>query len=140
MDTPPEADPARTARRFVRTWERAWAAHDVDALLALYAEDCVHRSMPFRAPHRGRDELAAYLRWSFADETPVDVRFSEPLVGPDGRAAAEFRVLSEEGGVPSTLAGCVFVRFDAAGLAVETRDYWHTAPGHQEPAGSLFLG
>jgi hypothetical protein len=54
-------------------------------------------------------------------------------------AVAEFRVLAEEGGVASALAGCVFVRFDGAGLAVETRDYWHTADGHQEPAGKLFL-
>jgi ketosteroid isomerase-like protein len=127
------------AERFVRVWERAWAAHDVDALLELYAEDCVHRSMPFREPHRGRDELAGYLRWSFAQERVADVRFSPPVVGQDGVAVAEFRVLAEEGGVASALAGCVFVRFDGAGLAVETRDYWHTADGHQEPAGKLFL-
>ncbi|MER6223015.1 nuclear transport factor 2 family protein [Streptomyces sp900105755] len=132
-------DTREAAERFVRVWERGWAAHDVDALLALYAEDCVHRSMPFRAPHRGRDELAAYLRWSFEAERVTDVRFSAPLVGPDGVAAAEFRVRSEEEGASVTLAGCVFVRFDGRGLAVETRDYWHTVDGHQEPAGRLFL-
>ncbi|MER6125737.1 nuclear transport factor 2 family protein [Streptomyces sp. NPDC001795] len=132
-------DTAEAARRFVRVWERAWAAHDVEAILALYARDCVHRSMPFRAPHRGRAELSAYLRWSFAGERTLDVRFSEPLVGPEGRAVAEFRVLAEEDATPSTLAGCVFVRFDEEGLAVETRDYWHTATGHQEPTGPLFF-
>ncbi|MFJ4366453.1 nuclear transport factor 2 family protein [Streptomyces chartreusis] len=128
------------AERFVRVWRRAWAEHDVDALLELYAEDCVHRSMPFRAPHRGRGELGAYLRWSFAAERLTDVRFSAPVVGADGVAVAEFRVLSEEDGTPATLAGCVFARFDAAGLAVETRDYWHTVVGHREPEGSLFFG
>ncbi|WP_405875901.1 nuclear transport factor 2 family protein [Streptomyces sp. NBC_00005] len=127
------------AERFVQVWERAWATHDVDALIELYAEDCVHRSMPFREPHRGRDELADYLRWSFAQERVTDVRFSPPVVGQDGVAVAEFRVLAEEHAVASALAGCVFVRFDGAGLAVETRDYWHTADGHQEPAGKLFL-
>ncbi|WP_458247776.1 nuclear transport factor 2 family protein [Streptomyces sp. MAI_2237] len=127
------------AERFVRVWERAWAAHDVDALLRLYAEECVHRSMPFREPHRGRAELADYLRWSFGRERVTDVRFSAPVVGPDGVAVAEFRVLAEEEGVPSTLAGCVFVRFDEEGLAVATRDYWHTADGHGEPAGDLFF-
>ncbi|GAA3841107.1 nuclear transport factor 2 family protein [Streptomyces phyllanthi] len=134
---------AEAARRFVRVWERAWAAHDVDALLELYAEDCVHRSMPFRAPHRGRAELAAYLRWSFTGERVADVRFGPPVIGQDGLAVAEFRVLAEdteEDGRPSTLAGCVFVRFDAEGLAVESRDYWHTVTGHQEPAGPLFIG
>ncbi|MEV0738009.1 nuclear transport factor 2 family protein [Streptomyces sp. NPDC050549] len=127
------------AERFVRVWARAWAEHDVDALLELYAEDCVHRSMPFREPHRGRAGLAAYLRWSFAAEQVGDVRFSTPVVGRHGVAVAEFRVWSVEDGEPTTLAGCVFVRFDAAGLAVETRDYWHTEPGHREPAGELFL-
>ncbi|MFF4351278.1 nuclear transport factor 2 family protein [Streptomyces sp. NPDC001530] len=123
-------DTAQAARRFVRVWERAWAAHDVDAILELYADDCVHRSMPFREPHRGRDELAAYVRWSFAAEHATDVRFSEPVIGQDGLAVAEFRVLAEEDGQPSTLAGCVFVRFDATGLAVETRDYWHSTPAY----------
>ncbi|MFE5813673.1 nuclear transport factor 2 family protein [Streptomyces sp. NPDC056479] len=127
------------AERFVRVWRRAWAEHDVDALLELYAEDCVHRSMPFRGPHRGRAELAAYLRWSFAGERVTDVRFSAPVVGQDGVAVAEFRVLGEEDGEPVTLAGCVLARFDAAGLAVETRDYWHTVGGHREPEGALFL-
>ncbi|MFE9438492.1 nuclear transport factor 2 family protein [Streptomyces sp. NPDC006602] len=127
------------AERFVRVWERAWAGHEVEALLELYAEDCVHRSMPFRAPHRGRAELAAYLRWSFAAERVTDVRFSSPVFGPGGVAVAEFLVFAEEGGEASTPAGCVFVRFDAAGLAVETRDYWHTIPGHREPEEPLFF-
>ncbi|MCL8011562.1 nuclear transport factor 2 family protein [Streptomyces sp. AS02] len=127
------------AERFVRVWERAWAEHDVDALLELYAEDVVHRSMPFREPHRGRVELAEYLRRSFAEERVSDVRFSAPVVGRDGVAVAEFRVLAEEGGARATLAGCVFARFDATGLAVETRDYWHTAEGHREPEGTRFF-
>jgi ketosteroid isomerase-like protein len=127
------------AERFVRVWQRAWSDHDVEALAALYAEDCVHRSMPFRAPHRGRAGLAGYLRRSFAGERVTDVRFSAPIVGEEGVAVSEFRVLAEEDGAPSTLAGCVFVRFDAAGLAVETPDYWHTAEGHEEPQGALFF-
>ncbi|MFJ5304535.1 nuclear transport factor 2 family protein [Streptomyces sp. NPDC088350] len=127
------------AERFVRVWARAWAERDVDALLELYAEDRVHRSMPFREPHRGRAELAAYLRWSFAAERVSDVRFSAPVVGQQGVAVAEFSVRSVEDGEPMTLAGCVFARFDGAGPAVETRDYWHMEPGHREPSGTLFL-
>ncbi|WP_329352263.1 nuclear transport factor 2 family protein [Streptomyces sp. NBC_01261] len=113
------------AERFVRVWARAWAEHDADALPELYAEDCVHRSMPFREPRRGRAELAACLRWSFEAERVGDVRFSTPVVGQQGVAVAEFRVLTEEDGEPSTLA--------------ETRDYWHPEPGHREPTGTLFL-
>ncbi|WP_217242598.1 nuclear transport factor 2 family protein [Streptomyces sp. AC555_RSS877] len=132
-------EPDEAAERFVRVWERSWARYDVEGLLELYAEDCVHRSMPFREPHRGRAGLAEYLRWSFAQEQVTDVRFSPPVVGRDGVAVAEFRVFSQEAGEASTLAGCVFVRFDGAGLAVETRDYWHTIAGHREPEGALFF-
>ncbi|MEV0093454.1 nuclear transport factor 2 family protein [Streptomyces sp. NPDC050738] len=128
------------AQRFVRVWEFGWRSGDADAISELYAEDCVHRSMPFRAPHRGRGEITAYIRRSFEDEHALDVRFGEPLLTEGGVAVAEFRVLAEEDGKPCTLAGCVFVRFrEADGLAVETRDYWHSTPGHQEPEGPLGL-
>lgn len=134
---------AAAAERFVSVWESGWAAHDVDAILALYAEDCVHRSMPFRPPHVGRAALATYLRWSFADELPLTVRFSAPLVGADATAVAEFHVTAEEstpeGPRSLTLAGCVLVRFTADGLARETRDYWHTAPTREPASAHPFL-
>ncbi|WP_062349948.1 nuclear transport factor 2 family protein [Herbidospora yilanensis] len=117
------------ARRFAQTWQTGWAVHDVDLLLSLYAPGIVHHSMPFREPHRGLDALREYLTWSFAEEDVLDVRFGEPLVDGD-TAAIEFRVRAREG----ELAGCVFVTFDAEGLAVATRDYWHMSdnPEHVE--------
>ncbi|MFF9779438.1 nuclear transport factor 2 family protein [Streptomyces sp. NPDC013978] len=132
-------DTTEAGRRFVRVWQRAWPAQDVDAILELYAPDCVHRSAPFREPHRGLDQLAEYLHWSFTGERVTEVLFSEPMIGQAGLAVAEFRVMSEVDGDPQTLAGCVFVRFDAAGLAVETRDYWHLIPEHALPARPMFL-
>jgi hypothetical protein len=136
-------DTAAAAERFVRVWESAWAAHDVEAILALYTEDCVHRSMPFRPQHVGRAALATYLRWSFADEQVVAVRFGTPLVAQDGLAVAEFHVVTEEpstdGPRPGTLAGCVLVRFRPDGLAAETRDYWHTTPTHEPASAHPFL-
>ncbi|WP_066363300.1 nuclear transport factor 2 family protein [Herbidospora mongoliensis] len=108
------------ALRFARTWQTGWATHDVGLLVSLYAPDIVHRSMPFREPHRGLAALREYLTWSFSEEIVLNVKFGEPLVDGD-TAAIEFSVRAEEG----HLAGCVFVRFDENGLAVETRDYWH---------------
>ncbi|WP_225993258.1 nuclear transport factor 2 family protein [Actinomadura rudentiformis] len=123
------------AERFARVWEAAWARSDVDAIAELYAEDCVHRSMPFRPPHVGRAALIEYLRGSFAEEPASDVRFGTPIVDGD-RAVVEFRVLAEG---PITLAGCAFVRFAPDGLVAEVRDYWHVVEGHQEPSGTLFF-
>ncbi|GII66740.1 hypothetical protein Skr01_68250 [Sphaerisporangium krabiense] len=133
-------DTREAAERFTRTWERGWAAHDAELIGALYAEDAVHRSMPFRPVHRGRAGVLEYIRWSFGAERAVDVRFGAPIVDGD-RAFAEYRafLVESDGGKPVTLAGCVVVRFGADGLAAETRDYWHVSDGHQEPGGGLFL-
>ncbi|GAA0969004.1 hypothetical protein GCM10009555_015330 [Acrocarpospora macrocephala] len=124
-------DPREAAGRFARTWQIGWTTHDTALLAALYADTCVHRSMPFRPVHQGKTELTEYLAWSFASEEIVQVRFGEPLV--DGRTAAvEFLVHANEDGQPVTLAGCVFVTFDDEGLVTESRDYWHTTEGHVE--------
>lgn len=119
-------DTRAAARRFADTWQHGWTHHDVDAITALYTDDAVHHSMPFRAPHRGKKAIADYIRWSFDGETPITVTFAAPLVDED-RAAIEFRVHALDHGRPTTLAGCVFARFTPEGLAAETRDYWHTS-------------
>ncbi|MFC7109818.1 hypothetical protein ACFQQB_61170 [Nonomuraea rubra] len=73
--------------------------------------------------------MADYITWSFTGENDPQVTFSAPVVDA-GQAAIEFRVHAYDNGRPITLAGCVFVQFDTDGLAVRTRDYWHTADGH----------
>lgn len=123
-------DPVTAARRFADTWQRGWTHHDADAITTLYAADAEHVSMPFRPPHRGRAAITDYIRRSFEGETIERVTFAPPLVDGD-QAAIEWRVHAyDDRGTPVTLAGCVFARFDAHGLAVRTRDYWHTAEGH----------
>ncbi|RCG21894.1 nuclear transport factor 2 family protein [Sphaerisporangium album] len=133
-------DTREAAERFARTWQSGWAAHDAGLIGTLFAEGCVHRSMPFRPVHRGRVEVLDYIRWSFASERATDVRFGVPIVDGD-RAFVEYRVflVESEGDKPVTLAGCAVVRFGEDGLAVEVRDYWHVADGHQDPQGDLFL-
>lgn len=122
-------DTRAAAQRFADTWQHGWAHHDTDAIVALYRDDAVHISMPFRPPHEGRAAIADYVRWSFTGETDPQVTFAAPLVDGD-QAAIEFRVHALDDDRPVTLAGCVLVRFDADGLAVRTRDYWHTTDGH----------
>lgn len=69
-------DSQAAARTWAATWTAAWQAHDVEAVVALYAEDCVHRSTPFRPPHHRRQGVRDYLTQAFADEQRIDeVRF-----------------------------------------------------------------
>jgi hypothetical protein len=128
------------AERFARTWEACWGRNEAEPLAALYAEGCVHRSMPFRPVHQGRAGMLDYIRWAFGDERATEVRFGQPLVDGD-RAVVEFWATQVEvdGDKPVTIAGCAWVRFDPDGLAVETRDYWHVTDGDRRPEGALFL-
>jgi hypothetical protein len=114
------------ARRWAATWTAAWQAHDVEAVIALDAEDGGHRSTPFRPPHNG---------------TPSRSRLRDP--GLRGRAADRRRALRHPGrparpgcverwarflgqqGMAMTLAGCAMARFDADGLTTQARDDRH---------------
>ena len=133
-------DPRAAADRFARTWEEAWLRRDVAAVTGLYAEGCVHRSMPFRPGHAGRAAIVDYVSWSFSTEAATEVRFGRPLVAGD-LATVEYWVtaVEHEGARPVTLAGCALLRFDPDGLVVEARDYWHVVDGHHRPTGSLFF-
>ncbi|WP_336206893.1 nuclear transport factor 2 family protein [Nonomuraea sp. LPB2021202275-12-8] len=123
-------DTRTAAQRFADTWQHGWTHHDVDAITTLYSDDAVHTSMPFRPPHQGKQAIADYIHWSFSGESTPHVTFTTPLVDGD-QAAIEFRVHTTENDQPVTIAGCVFARFNRDGLAVQTRDYWHTNQGHQ---------
>jgi ketosteroid isomerase-like protein len=128
------------AARWASTWVTAWTSHDVDAVVGLYAEQCVHRSTPFREPHRGRRGVREYVAGAFAGEsTVVDVRFGTPAVDGDRACVEYWALLLDRDGAPVTLAGSAFARFDEDGLLTEVRDYWHEAPGHVVPPESRGL-
>jgi uncharacterized protein (TIGR02246 family) len=120
------------ARRWIETYERAWEALDAEAIAALYADDAVHRSTPFRSPHLGPEGVFEYTRAAFAEEAYEDVRFGEPVEDGD-RAAVEYWATMVEAGRKKTLAGCVVLRFDGVGLVTESRDYWHLEEGARSP-------
>jgi hypothetical protein len=117
------------ARRWAEGYERAWEAGDPDAAAALYAPDCLFRSAPFRGP-----ELPlAYTRRVFPEAEASDVHFGEPVEEGDRAAVEWWATLVTPDGGEQALAGCSLLRFDAEGLVVEARDYWHLEPGGRDP-------
>ena len=129
-------DAAAAARAWADQWARAWAAHDVDAIVTLYADDVVFRSAPFREAHKGRAGVRGYVAWAFADEDAVDVRFGEPVVADGDRAAVEYWAVVTSAGREETLAGIAVLTFGADGRVTSQRDYWTTEPGrHAPPSG-----
>jgi hypothetical protein len=117
------------ARAWADGWARAWAAHDHEAVGALYSEDAIFLSHPFREPQHPRD----YAAWAFSDEDElIECRFGPPLVAGD-RAAVEWWAVVRANGEVQTLAGTSVLRFRADGLCIEQRDYWAVEAGRREP-------
>jgi hypothetical protein len=110
---------------------RAWPAHDVEAIVALYAEDAVYRALAFRDPEGGAGAARRYLERTFAEERDVECRFGEPIASGD-RAAVEWWATWLEGERRLTLAGTTVLRFDAEGLVVDHRDYWNEVDRREE--------
>ncbi len=99
--------------RWAEAYERAWRAGDGEAAAALYAEDCIFRSHPFRE---------------------LEVWFGEPVEEGDRAAIEWWALLVEPNGEQSTIAGCHVVRFGEDGLVAEARDCWAVEPGHRRPS------
>jgi len=120
------------ARRWVEGYRRAWEALDAEAAAALYAEDAVDYSAPFRPPNLGREGVLAYTRQAFGSEAEHEIWFGEPLEAGD-RAAAEWWATMLEDGREVTLAGCTMLRFGPDGLVAESGNYWHLEDGRRPP-------
>ena len=72
-----------------RAWLDAFNAHDVDALVALYADDATHTSPKIRALHpdtggklRGKPALASW--WRDANERLPNLRYEATNIIADG--------------------------------------------------------
>ena len=120
---------ADAARHWADTWARAWREHDAEAIAALYADNCLFRSEPFR----DADDPGRYARWAFADEAAAEVRFGRPIVAGDRATVEYWAVSTSHDGREETIAGVSLLRFGPDGLVVEQRDYWNTSPGAREP-------
>jgi ketosteroid isomerase-like protein len=117
------------ARRWAEAYRGAWLAGDGDAAAAMYAEDCVFRSHPFRE----LEDARAYMRTVVREANAPEVWFGEVVEDGDTAAVEYWALLVAPDGTKSTLAGVHRFRFGANGLIVEARDCWTEEPGHRRP-------
>jgi len=120
------------ARRWATVWERAWAAKDVEAIVALYSDSARYRALVLREPEVGVAGVRAYLQRTFGEENAIECQFGEPVAGSD-RAAVEWWSSWTEGGEDLTMAGVTILRFDADGMVVDHRDYWNQLDRREPP-------
>ena len=118
-------------REWIAAYGRAWEEREPEAAAQLFSENAVYRSHRFSEPHVGRAGVAEYWRNATETQEHVRVRFGEPVV-EGNRAAVEWWTTLGGDGL-WTIAGCLFLRFDTAGLCQELRECWHDVEGHLEP-------
>ena len=87
-------DATAAARRWVDVWERAWPLADVDAIAALYADDAVFYSHPFR----DAQAPAEYVAWAFGEQAAAECRFGEPVAAGDRAAVDWWAVITDRDG------------------------------------------
>jgi ketosteroid isomerase-like protein len=121
-----------TRSEWLEAYRRAWEQADVEAAVALFTDDAVYRSSPFREPSVGHDGIRAYWAGATATQEAVRVRIGEPIVAGDRVAAEWWATMRDEGG-EITLPGCLVLRFAADGRCEELREYWHVEPGRRDP-------
>jgi SnoaL-like domain len=110
-------------QRWIDGWARGWAAHDVELIASLYAENAVHLSAFFRDPQPTAD----YAAWAFAEEESAEVWFAEPLVEGNRAAVSWWGISHGVDGSDTTLAGVSMLEFGNDGLVLDQRDYWNEA-------------
>ena len=116
-------------QKWLEAYGKAWRTHDADAAAALFTEDSIYRSHPFRDPHRGQDGVRAYWVKATEDQRGLDLRFGVPVV-EGNRVAVEWWAVMKvaspgEGDGIGTLPGCLFLIFAPDGRCRELREYWH---------------
>ena len=125
-----------SVEEWITAYGRAWREKNAAAAAQLFAEQSIYRDDPFGQPYVGRDGVQTYWSGVTATQENVTVRFGNHIAA-DRHAAVEFWVTMVNGGAEVTLAGILFLRFDAAGLCEELREAWHFTEGRHEPPAGL---
>jgi SnoaL-like protein len=123
-----------TVDEWLNGYAEAWREKDPAAAAALFTEQGVYRDQPFEHPHLGQSGVADYWRNVTATQEAVELRYGTAITSEDQRrAAVEFWVTMLNSDAEVTLAGILFLRFDANGACEELREAWHFQLGHLEP-------
>jgi SnoaL-like domain len=124
--------PLTDIEAWIEAYGRAWRERDPDAVVAIFTEDAVYRSSPFREPHIGSDGIRAYWRDVTSDQESLDLRFGAGVV-ENNRAAVEWWAIVREDEKETTYPGILMLRFAPDGRCEELRECWHERDGHIEP-------
>jgi len=120
------------AEEWIAAYGRAWLEPDPEGVVALFTDDAVYRSSPFREPHFGSAGIRDYWTRATSTQEELDLHFGEP-VGEGSKVVVEWWAIMRDEGAWITLPGCLLLRFAEDGRCEELREYWHVEDGRHEP-------
>ena len=97
----------------MQAFRKAVERKDLDALIALFAEDATFRSPAVHRPYEGRETIRVLL--GAVLQVFEDFRYTGELAGEDGHSALVFRARAGE----RELEGCDFIHVRDDGLIDE---------------------
>jgi ketosteroid isomerase-like protein len=113
-------------------YRHAWEEADPDAAAALFTEDAVYRSSPFREPHVGTAGIRAY--WAVTTrQSGTRVLIGTPIVEGNRVAVEWWATFTDAEDGEGTLPGILFLRFAPDGRCEELREAWNWEPGIRTP-------
>ena len=111
---------------WISRYERAWSSNDADEIGALFGDDAVYYTAPFREPWRGRAEIVA--GWLARKDEPGQWSFAwQPLVeGPELSIITGITTYTDP---PQVYSNLWAIRLDPEGRCTEFTEWWmeHTA-------------
>lgn len=117
---------------WLERYRSAWESADPDAAAALFTEDAVYRSSPFREPHVGQDGIGEYWARATGSQSDVTVKIGLPIT-EGNRTAVEWWTTMRDETTEITLPGILFLRFAPDGRCEELREAWMVAEERLDP-------
>jgi ketosteroid isomerase-like protein len=126
-----DAELGRRLEGWVDGYVRAWNSNDPGEIGALFSEDAVYYTEPYRPPWRGRDEIVR--QWLEHRDEPGETEFGwQPVVvGPDV-AVVQGETLYRT--PPRTYSNLWVIRLDGEGRCTEFTEWWMRHPDG-DPSG-----
>ena len=97
-------NPRLIVNRWIRSYTKAWLKKDAKAIAALFTEDAIYNSHPFRPATHSRKSILDYTLGALDVGQVYEVRFGKPVV-EGSRAAVEYWTTMKEKVEDVTLAG-----------------------------------
>jgi uncharacterized protein (TIGR02246 family) len=114
-------------------YRRAWEQGDPEAAAALFTEDAVYHSSPFREAHVGHDGIRAYWANATGSQSGTRVQFGGPVVEGDRVAVEWWATFTDADDGEVTLPGILMLRFAPDGRCAALREAWNLQAGAHEP-------